>query len=246
MLGFSEANDIHLFYARNGGQPTEVVNAHLLSIYTLLQRMRAAANQPAVTNPARDFRELLDTAYRHVAVKALHRAKKRLASVTALRAITLETGFETDLIYDVFAVAKSASIGVGNFVVSPTYTENVGAINRLQEQAQGLKTPLGFNLQKCIEKMVKVEAAVMALYSLAVSSRRNWMVKNLLHLHGIPVLNKQIVIQLDQVKAEWRCKHNIILEEMRKQASTLDLSTMTRFTLNAPSLLMFHNIRRQA
>jgi hypothetical protein len=44
---------------------------------------------------------------------------------------------------------------------------------------------IGFDLEKCIEKMVKIEAAVMTLFSLAISARRNWIVGKSLKVHCI-------------------------------------------------------------
>jgi hypothetical protein len=165
-LGVSET-DIHLFYAQNAGQSAEVMNTHLLSLWTILQRIALAPPARHTPSEIKIMKELLQTAYGYVATKALHRAKKHLASVTALQeAITPADDFEKNLLRNVFKVAKSANTASAlsssslldsrewevfracirilySFLLSSEYTTSAVAVGRLQEQAKMLKKPLG-------------------------------------------------------------------------------------------------------
>ncbi|KAJ7852289.1 hypothetical protein B0H13DRAFT_2084073 [Mycena leptocephala] len=79
------------------------MNTHLLSLWTILQRIALAPPARHTPSEIKLMKELLQTAYGYVATKAL-------ASVTALQeAITPADDFEKNLLRNVFKVAKSAN-----------------------------------------------------------------------------------------------------------------------------------------
>ncbi|KAJ7126822.1 hypothetical protein C8R44DRAFT_873945 [Mycena epipterygia] len=216
MLGFT-AEETHIFYCTDeGGRDTSIaIRAHLRAIWALLQRIRRTRNMPpsdvdrSVASADELLTGLCDLAYAFVASKALDRAKKWIASIDALSALLPDKPFERKLVNFMRAVAHSAAEaaklrGQGQSDEAKLFNSDHWKIFRqstmvLQDQASTREAntaamenlerdfPKGFPMSFCLDKMLKVESAVLTLHDLAVSPRRGHIVQHNLKIHPVPL-----------------------------------------------------------
>ncbi|KAJ7274263.1 hypothetical protein C8J57DRAFT_1715126 [Mycena rebaudengoi] len=246
------SSQTHLFFCQNGGPPENDVREHIHRVWSVLREIRAATlehsiavdtstDSPELTTTAdgiTHLRKLGNVVYAFVLDTALHRAKKRLPSIAALRE-TMEPplldGFEGKLTHLLLTLAKSAMDSneslfrictrlLCDMTTSPEYAANAGALQALQAKAQALETH-PFNLKRWIEKLLKIETAVLTLYALAVSARRGGIVMCPLIVHNVPLPSGESVeVALCDIVQDW-CppdqRRTAIIEQIRTAAGSI-------------------------
>ncbi|KAJ7707118.1 hypothetical protein B0H16DRAFT_1824407 [Mycena metata] len=223
MIGYTHG-ETHLFYCRNAGGPPEAARSHLNAIWRLLQQMRGSQARSAQIDssfapdrlPAEEklVMELREIAYRFVAEKALERSKKRHNSLAALNAfvdasasvpqrrlVKLMLGVSmsaTDVKLAVESPFKEEPWELFRDMTAVLYDEKAqthpDVIASLHSAAGNLPDGLAFDFEKCLEKLLKVEAAILTLYGLAVSERRSEIVGKTLCLHEVEIPGRQATI----------------------------------------------------
>ncbi|KAJ7438474.1 hypothetical protein FB451DRAFT_1570239 [Mycena latifolia] len=233
MLGHSN-QETHLFFAQNEGENSEDIASHLHSLWNVLRQINEAtntSNDPSLVSPPRTnsplapqfIKKLFEISYRFVSDKALHRAKKRLQMLQILstrsKADTTANKTQSTLmrrLWNVASAAKSASniaakyrfrsqawldflSGTRLLYDTTLWSAYPAAVQRLQELAG-----TSFNLQKSLDKLLKVELAGMTLHALAISPRRSWIVRNGLKVHAIPSPQKyDVSFPLANIQQGW-------------------------------------------
>ncbi|KAJ7497129.1 hypothetical protein FB451DRAFT_218515 [Mycena latifolia] len=187
--------------------------------------------------------KLCDLAYTFVAKKALDRAKKRIASIDALSKLldaSPNKSFERKLVNFMRAVGHSAADAAklrgqndeaklfdsepwkifrrSTLVLqnqASTREANIAAMENLKRLSKGLPNELSFNFEKCLDKMLKVESAVLTLHDLAVSPRRGYIVQRNLKTRPVPLPTRTTTISFSTLKDYFPA--NSDLEEIKKE-----------------------------
>ncbi|KAJ7935086.1 hypothetical protein B0H13DRAFT_1949609 [Mycena leptocephala] len=219
MLGFAD-KETHIFYCKNGAGKDNVIRAHLRAIWRLLQQILRPCPERKLEYTDEVGVKLRDMAYKFVSNKALDRASKRFASISRLIAScnTLDP-FQDRLLTLMRVVsynaAEAAKLRVNGVCTDPVFNSqawrrfrscttllnahaakrqaNIGAIESLKEVADRLPNGLAFDFEKCLNKLIKVEAAVLTLYNLALSGRRGHVLENELNVHEVALPARQLI-----------------------------------------------------
>ncbi|KAJ7910662.1 hypothetical protein B0H13DRAFT_2485998 [Mycena leptocephala] len=246
MFGFTANETHIFYCKNGGGQDAAIFSHFrtIWSILQQLRQTRFNVDQSTDGKPSQALDDLLsklcDLAYTFVASKALDRAKKRMASIDALFTLldaTPELAFEWGLVRFMRLVAHSAADaaklrGQGQSDEAPweifrlstlallnhasTRAANGPAMEYLKRLSKGLPNDLSFNFEKCLDKMLKVESAVLTLYDLAVSPRRSHIVQNALMIHPVPLpIKKTTTISFSTLKDHFPLNSDI--EQIKKE-----------------------------
>ncbi|KAJ7722503.1 hypothetical protein B0H16DRAFT_1473301 [Mycena metata] len=236
--GTTEFFMFFMFFCQNGGFPDTEVERYLRKLWGILQQL-ARTTEIRDINLAQDspppeetsiratlLATLFSACYEHISSKALQRATKRRASVTAL--LDLQVPGQGQLISRLRAIVSAGTAEGLNKASQSLYAlageDNYQhSLDILQEHAQKLPGAVKFNLRKWTEKVLKVPQAVATLYAWAGSERRNGVFQRVLRLHAVPLpLAPQIIIALADVPDDWIANSQSraeLLSKMRNSAS---------------------------
>ncbi|KAJ7123063.1 hypothetical protein C8R44DRAFT_876254 [Mycena epipterygia] len=224
--------------------------------------------------------KLNNLAYLFVKAKVLDRAAKRLAAVTAIHekftGDVARNKEDKELIELLFYLVTAAHIAfphrfdkdfatqhdwldfrsftriLRDFANQPNHRET---LFRLQSQVDEIlkdSEDLRFDLDKLIEKLIKVEVALVTLYALAVSPRRSEFVERELVVHSIEVPNKSAIhVDVDAIEDWWyptSMNRKEAIEKMRNNLSVGEKGVRLPTTIHSECQIvawMAQNLNRQ-
>ncbi|KAJ7750307.1 hypothetical protein B0H16DRAFT_858565 [Mycena metata] len=237
MLAERGTTEFIVCFCQNGGFSDAKVENYLRQLWKILQQL-ARTTESMKLDPTQDFTppketparsellaSLFSMCYQHVNSKALRRATKRKASVTALLGQPVGAG-QGRLMSRLRAIVSVGTVEDLNKVSQSLYAlageENYNhTLDILQVHARELPGDLKFDLRKWTEKVLKVPQAIATLYAWALSERRNVVFKRVLCLRAVPLpLAPQITIALADVPDHWSANSESRAELLSKMRSS--------------------------